>query len=80
MENDDIEIIKSLLDMDEHIYPEKIERFVRDLLNAALGNISSGIFKGMIHGHTIGDTDAVSFRSELLNSFRRQKNPRPSWC
>ena len=80
MENDDIEIIKSLLDMDEHIYPEKIERFVRDLLNAALGNISSGIFKDMIHDHTIGDTDSVSFRSELLNSFRRQKNPRPSWC
>lgn len=80
MKNEDIEIIRSLLDMDEHIYPEKIGRFVRDLLNAALGNASSGIFKDMIHGHTIGDTNAVSFRSELLNSFRRQKNPRPSWC
>ena len=35
-------------------------------------NISNLSGNQFIHGHTIGDDDAISFRSELLGSFKRQ--------
>ena len=71
--------LSALLDFDALLYPSKLERFVQDLLNAAIGNLLELEASAMVHGHTIGDKEVVTYRSELMATFRRQRNPCPSW-
>ncbi len=65
----------NLLDSDDYIYPKKIIKFVRDLIYSAMGRLMDLNNASLTHGHTIGDREAVKFRSELLSSFRRLKSP-----
>ena len=80
MSSEELLSLKFLLDNDDYIYPSKIAKFVGDLLNGALGKISNHSSPDLIHGHTIGDEESVKFRTEFLGSFRRQRNPIPSWA
>ena len=78
LNEDEIKLFAQLLDPYEtaNINPGKsVKKFVLNLLNAAISKIS--IFKQEVfeNSHTIGDSEAVSFRSELLAAFRREAEP-----
>ena len=70
--------LKALIDCDEDFHPKDRKKFVRDLLNQALGNLESLTAKIFTHSHTIGDEEAVSFRSQIFTSLRRIKQIIPA--
>ena len=47
-------------------------RYVRDLINAAIGKAKSLTTSVFECSHTVGDELDVAFRAELLNAFRRR--------
>ena len=52
-----------------------IKSFILDLLNAAISKISMLEEELFENSHTIGDREAVRFRTELLSAFRREAVP-----
>lgn len=71
-------LFEQLLDSYEtaNINPGKsVRRFILNLLNAAISKISTLNKEIFENSHTIGDREAVSFRSELLSAFRREAVP-----
>ena len=67
----------ALLDTDTSLYDGNVRRFVLNLLNQAFSGIGELVTAVFGHGHTIGDKDAVEFRTGLLKAFRHEKNPWP---
>ena len=78
LNEDEYKLFEKLLDPYEtaNINTGKsVKRFVLDLLNAAISKISMLKEEVFENSHTIGDREAVSFRSELLSAFRREAVP-----
>ena len=69
-------LLQGLLDHDLDCYGDTKQQaaLVRDLLNQEMSKVH-GKQEIYVHGHTIGDHKAVSFRTELLRAFRRDKVP-----
>ncbi len=78
-DGDKYRLLKSLLDSYRHLPIEifSTRKFVRDTINAVMSSVSSWKEKTFENSHTIGDDIDVSFRSELLSSFRRENVPWP---
>lgn len=71
-------LLRNLLDSDDYIYPiEKISKFVRDLINGAMGRNDKFSDSIMMHGHTIGGANVLRRRTELLNKFKMRNSAHP---
>ncbi|MFK7825771.1 MAG: hypothetical protein AB8G05_16580 [Oligoflexales bacterium] len=78
LDEDELKLFAQLLDPYEsaNINPGmSVKRFVLNLLNAAISRISMLKEKIFENSNTIGDREALSFRSELLSAFTREAVP-----
>jgi len=78
-QNDDEKgLLEGLLDETTGIYPHKrkdIRRLVLDMLNAWVGSLKDLSDSINASSHTIGDSIAISFRTALLKSMKKESIP-----
>jgi REP element-mobilizing transposase RayT len=52
-----------------------VKHFVRSMIEKAIAEVKELTASIFEHGHTIADSDAISYRAELLSAFRREYIP-----